>query len=82
MTAKAQKEARIAQLKVWCEEVMRLAGVDSLLGEDEGEAICVQKDHRGPPGSVIIVARHKGGRVEHWKRSLKGWYVAKTEQAS
>lgn len=61
---------------------MHLAGADSLLEESEGEAITVNKDHRGPPGSVIIVARHKGGRVEHWRRSLKGWYVAKTEQPS
>lgn len=60
---------------------MRLAGPNSLLDEAEGEALVVEKDHRGAPGAVIIKARHKDGRVEHWKRSLTGWFVSKTELA-
>lgn len=73
-------KARIRQLQGYVEAVMRLAGPASLLDEHEGEAIRVDKDHRGPPGAVIIMTRHKDGRVEHWRRNLRGWYVSKTER--
>jgi hypothetical protein len=76
----AVKQARIAELKRWIEEVMRLAGPDSLLEPEEGEAIVVDKDHAGQPGAVVIKAHHKSGLIQHWKRKAKRWVVAKTEQ--
>ena len=73
---------RIEELKVWIEQVARLSDPDSLVDPDEGDAFVVDKDHGGPPGEVVIKARHKSGLIEHWKRGPRGWHVAKTEQPS
>lgn len=70
---------RLRELQGYCEEVMRLVDVESLVDEGEGPAITVMKDHGGPPGAVIVQARHKDGRLEDWKQGGAGWYVSKTE---
>lgn len=72
-------KARLEQLKRWCEQVMRRVDLDDLIDPDDGEAFVVDKDHSGPPGSVVIRVRHKSGLTEHWKLGVKDWYVAKTE---
>lgn len=73
------RQERIAELKRWVEQVMRLAGPDTLLDEAEGEAVIVEKDHAGLPGAVVIKTVHKSGLVQYWKRRGRTWAVSKAE---